>query len=80
MFESCLEPFSQLMIAPMVLQDIGSVILVSVLWTVHFTHCLLTYNYKGYAGRVDWCICVNIKATIKANRVITVTAIAGNPY
>ena len=46
MFEVCLEPFSQLMIAPMVLQDIGSVILVSVLWTVHFTHCLISNNQK----------------------------------
>lgn len=44
------------------------------------THCLLTYSYKGYASGVDLCCCVNIKATIKANRVITVTAIAGNTY
>ena len=43
-------------------------------------HCLLTYSYKGYAGRVDCCCCVNIKATIKASRVITVTAIAGDSY
>nr|DAI42460.1 MAG TPA: hypothetical protein [Caudoviricetes sp.] len=43
-------------------------------------HCLLTYSYKGYAGRVYICCSVNIKATIKANRVITVTAIAGNSY
>lgn len=52
---------------------------VSEFW-VSYTHCLLTYSYKGYAGRVDICCSVNIKATIKASRVITVTAIAGNSY
>ena len=42
MFELCLSPFSQLMMAPRVLQDTGSVILVSVLWIVYFTHCSRT--------------------------------------
>ena len=59
---------------------VGSVIAVPVATFSTFPHCLLTYSYKGYAGRVDICCSINIKATIKASRVITVTAIAGNSY
>lgn len=59
---------------------IGYVIVDSPFVLKNNPHCLLTYSYKGYAGRVDCCCCVNIKVSIKASRVITVTAIAGNSY
>lgn len=59
----------------------GSEIFCSFAWLFPANpHCLLTYSYKVYAGRVYICCSVNIKATIKANRVITVTAIAGKSY
>lgn len=75
-------PPSKHAIDKMVFADIGSAIWHSPDSSVvgDFPHCLLTYSYKGYAGRVDICCSVNIKATIKASRVITVTAIAGNSY
>lgn len=60
--------------------DVNAIGKLNALLLLGYTHCLLTYSYKGYAGRVDICCSVNIKATIKASRVITVTAIAGNSY